>query len=150
MPTLLDDRLIDDALTALDGWQHERGGISRSVTVPSERVAALREGIDLSAGSLNHDPEIRQSGNQMTITLTTHDVGGVSELDIAMASRIDDLVLTALRVHRTAVGAIVADDSGAPAQHVVGEAAFPSEKSIPTTATETADEPRTRRRPRRS
>ena len=41
--------------------------------------------IAMRAEQINHHPEWENVYNKVTITLTTHDVGGVSELDYEMA-----------------------------------------------------------------
>ena len=41
--------------------------------------------IAMKAEEINHHPEWENVYNKVTITLTTHDVGGVSELDYKMA-----------------------------------------------------------------
>ena len=45
------------------------------------------------AETLNHHPEWRNVYNRVTVTLTTHDADGLTELDIALASRMDRLPL---------------------------------------------------------
>ena len=45
------------------------------------------------AETLNHHPEWRNVYNQVTVTLTTHDVDGLTDLDIALANRMDHLPL---------------------------------------------------------
>ena len=44
------------------------------------------------AEELNHHPEWCNVYSRLTIRLTTHDVGGLSELDFKMAERIDILI----------------------------------------------------------
>jgi len=44
------------------------------------------------AEELNHHPEWFNVYSRLTIRLTTHDVGGLSELDFTMAERIDELI----------------------------------------------------------
>lgn len=44
------------------------------------------------AEELNHHPEWFNVYSRLTIRLTTHDVGGLSELDFTMAERIDALI----------------------------------------------------------
>ena len=46
------------------------------------------------AEELNHHPEWFNVYSRLTIRLTTHDVGGLSELDFTMAERIDTLIAT--------------------------------------------------------
>ena len=45
------------------------------------------------AETLNHHPEWRNVYNRVTVTLTTHDANGLTDLDIALASRMDRLPL---------------------------------------------------------
>ena len=45
------------------------------------------------AETLNHHPEWRNVYNRVTVTLTTHDVDGLTDLDIALANRMDYLPL---------------------------------------------------------
>ena len=53
---------------------------------------ALMTGIASLAEELNHHPEWCNVYSRLTIRLTTHDVGGLSELDFTMAERIDQLI----------------------------------------------------------
>ena len=45
----------------------------------------------LVAEKLNHHPEWSNVYNVVDVTLTTHDVGGLSNLDVAFAKRLDKL-----------------------------------------------------------
>jgi len=45
------------------------------------------------AETLNHHPDWRKVYNRVTVTLTTHDADGLTDLDIALASRMDRLPL---------------------------------------------------------
>ena len=45
------------------------------------------------AEELNHHPDWCNSYRRLTIRLTTHDVGGLSTLDIQMAERINELLV---------------------------------------------------------
>ncbi|MDV7339992.1 4a-hydroxytetrahydrobiopterin dehydratase [Terasakiella sp. A23] len=46
----------------------------------------------LKAEQMNHHPEWFNVWNKVEVTLTTHDTGGVSELDIKLATFMDGLV----------------------------------------------------------
>ena len=48
--------------------------------------------VALVAESMNHHPEWFNVYNRVTIDLTTHDAGGISELDFAFAKKADALV----------------------------------------------------------
>ena len=56
-----------------------------------ETFALMTEIAEL-AEELNHHPEWFNVYSRLTIRLTTHDVGGLSELDFTMAERIDELI----------------------------------------------------------
>jgi 4a-hydroxytetrahydrobiopterin dehydratase len=115
MATLLDDGLVADAMTNLPDWTGDASRISRTVEVddPDALVAAVSEDAD----ALDHHPVVDRNGAAVTFTLWTHSMGGVTELDIALASRINDHVLAQQHLQRTATGEVVAadDDTGAGA-----------------------------------
>jgi len=48
--------------------------------------------VALKAEQMNHHPEWLNVWNKVEVTLTTHDTGGVSELDIKLAAFMDGLV----------------------------------------------------------
>lgn len=47
--------------------------------------------VALAAEKLNHHPQWTNVYNRVEITLTTHDCGGLSDLDVTLARRIDKL-----------------------------------------------------------
>lgn len=127
MATLLDDNLVADALTGLSEWTGSHDRISRTVTV--ENTDGLLAAVDEAATSLGHHPEISRDGDAVTFTLWTHSVGGVTELDIALASRIDDLVLITQNLVRDATGNVHAAGEGTSrtGETVTAAAAYPTE-----------------------
>ena len=113
MATLLDDRLVADAMQNLDEWSGDAKRISR--TVPVADADDLLAKVSEAADALNHHPEIEREGEGITFVLWTHSEGGVTELDIALASRIDDLILGANHLERGAHGRVRAV-AGAPTE----------------------------------
>lgn len=58
-----------------------------------EQTFDLMIEISKVARELNHHPDWCNSYRRLTIRLTTHDVGGLSTLDIQMAERINQLLV---------------------------------------------------------
>jgi 4a-hydroxytetrahydrobiopterin dehydratase len=94
MSDLLENRRRRDALAALSGWRAEsdRDAIAKSFTFKDFNAAfAFMTRIALKAEAMNHHPEWRNVYNRVDIVLTSHDVSGLSERDIALASFIDGI-----------------------------------------------------------
>jgi 4a-hydroxytetrahydrobiopterin dehydratase len=91
-PAVLTDVEVATGLASLDGWSGDTSSISRLVEAPSflagielvSRVAAAAEDMD-------HHPDIDIRWRRLRFTLSTHDAGGVTRLDLELASRIDGL-----------------------------------------------------------
>jgi 4a-hydroxytetrahydrobiopterin dehydratase len=92
MPTRLTPEIVADALTALHAWPGNEERISRRVPLKPEQAAQLKGFVAESADSMDHHPVVEDGDGATTFVLWTHSEGGVTELDIALAARIDDLV----------------------------------------------------------
>jgi 4a-hydroxytetrahydrobiopterin dehydratase len=92
VPTLLDEHLLRDSLGALVGWSGTTDRLERTVTLPADQDAELRARVQEASDSLDHHAVIDSSGEGTRFALWTHSEGGVTELDIALASRISDLL----------------------------------------------------------
>lgn len=92
MPDKLDDGAIAAELEKLAGWAPVPGrpAIHKTFTFKSFSEAwAFMSRCALLAEKLNHHPEWFNVYNRVDVTLTTHDAGGLSELDFKMAARMD-------------------------------------------------------------
>ncbi|MCL6537923.1 MAG: 4a-hydroxytetrahydrobiopterin dehydratase [Acidothermus sp.] len=92
MADVLDDAQLAAALADLDGWHGDTKAITR--TVKAENFAAgirLVDAVAEVAESLDHHPDIDIRWTSITFTCATHSKGGVTELDIDLAKRINDL-----------------------------------------------------------
>ncbi|MGB8649223.1 MAG: 4a-hydroxytetrahydrobiopterin dehydratase [Mycobacteriales bacterium] len=92
MPTLLDGPLITDTLISLPGWEGGPDQIFRDVRLAPEQDAELRRQVAVDADAMGHPAVVEQRGGATRFVLRTAEVGGVSELDIALASHISDMV----------------------------------------------------------
>lgn len=88
----LSDAAITEALEAIEGWARSRDGIAieKTFTFKSFREAFgfMTEGA-LAAEKFNHHPEWFNVYNRVDVRLTNHDAGGVSELDVKLATAMD-------------------------------------------------------------
>jgi pterin-4a-carbinolamine dehydratase len=107
-PTLLDAALLDETLHALPGWYGDQAGIWREVHLPHRLDEQLRRRVDADAAAMGHAPEVRHVEGSTRFALRTSEVGGVSELDIALAAHISDLAHR-LRPSEPGVHAVRAD-----------------------------------------
>ena len=85
----------DEALAALPEWRHdpERDAITRSFKFADFNAAfGFMARVALIAEKADHHPEWSNVYNSVDVLLTTHDAGGLSERDVAMAKAIDALV----------------------------------------------------------
>lgn len=88
----LSTREVDMALRDLRGWSRQEGGLRRRFRRPSfldavdfvTRIAPLAE-------ESNHHPDIDIRYRNVIIFLTTHDVGGITQLDLDLARQISEL-----------------------------------------------------------
>jgi len=82
------------ALTDLTGWSvhaGDRSAIERTLKFADFNTAfAFMTRVALKAETMDHHPEWSNVYNRVTVLLTTHDAGGVTDLDTTMARFIDD------------------------------------------------------------
>ena len=82
------------ALAGLPGWHHlsDRDAIARSFKFGDfSQAFAFMTRVALAAEKMDHHPEWSNVYNKVDITLSTHDVGGLSENDIKLAKTIDTI-----------------------------------------------------------
>lgn len=82
------------ALQHLPGWAPVEGrdAIRKSFRFQDFSAAfGFMARIALEAEKRNHHPEWFNVYNQVDVVLTTHDAGGVSALDVALAQFMDDI-----------------------------------------------------------
>lgn len=91
---LLDEEQIAAALSELDGWtRHEnRPAIERHFQFADFNGAfGFMTQVALHAERLNHHPEWFNVWNRVEVVLSTHDAGGITEKDVALARLMSQL-----------------------------------------------------------
>lgn len=90
--TLLTEAEIEARLKEVPGWSRQGKSITRTWKFRDFREA-LRfiNQVGELAESMDHHPEIYNSWATVTLTLTTHDKGGLTNLDFELAKKIDAL-----------------------------------------------------------
>lgn len=92
MSDVLEEGEVTSALKKMPDWELEGNSIER--TVEFEEFMEAIDFVNLVAEvaeDSQHHPEIDIRFSQVVLRLRTEDVGGITELDIEMAHRIDNL-----------------------------------------------------------
>lgn len=90
-------RLDEAALAALlgsnAGWRRDGDAITKTFKFNGFKGAmAFANRVAEAANAANHHPDIHIEGyNKVRILLTTHATGGISDADVDLATRIDEL-----------------------------------------------------------
>jgi 4a-hydroxytetrahydrobiopterin dehydratase len=87
---VLSDEDVGARLGDLDGWERDGDAIARQFQFKDfvgsvdfvNRITPLAE-------EMNHHPDLAISWNKVTVTLSTHSEGGLTENDFELASKID-------------------------------------------------------------
>lgn len=86
----LTEAQINQELTTLVGWQVVEGKLHKVYQFPDFVAAfAFMTKVAIVAEKLDHHPEWFNVYNRVVIDLTTHDAGGISSRDFALARKID-------------------------------------------------------------
>ncbi len=81
------------ALQEVSGWNLAEDGLSIQKTFKFDdfnQAFGFMTRVALKADKMDHHPEWFNVYNKVEMTLTTHDVGGVSQKDIKLAAFADD------------------------------------------------------------
>ena len=90
--TRLTEQEIDQALGTLPGWHRIPGrpAIGKTFRFADFNAAfGFMSRVALAAEAMGHHPDWSNVWNRVEIALTTHDSGGVTEKDAALARRIE-------------------------------------------------------------
>jgi 4a-hydroxytetrahydrobiopterin dehydratase len=93
MAEVLDAAAVRDGLAGLTDWSADPTAIRRTVEMPSflEAISAV-DRVAVVAEELGHHPDIDIRYRTLTFRCTTHSAGGVTERDLLLARRIDEIL----------------------------------------------------------
>jgi len=91
MAALSDDE-VKSRLSGIDGWELAGDAIEKQFELDdfSGSVEFVNR-ITPVANEMNHHPDLAISWNKVTVTLSTHSEGGLTENDFELAQKIDGL-----------------------------------------------------------
>jgi 4a-hydroxytetrahydrobiopterin dehydratase len=87
---LLSDAEIEEALARLPGWRRDGSAITKQYQFRDFRAAMwFMNAAAAAADAMDHHPEWCNVYNRVTVTLRTHDAGGVTEWDVRLAEAME-------------------------------------------------------------
>lgn len=93
MPAVLNDAALAEALSRLPEWAGDGAALRRTASLPSFPAAmSVVAQVAEVAEEMDHHPDIDIRWRTLHFTLSTHSAGGVTDLDAALARRIDRIV----------------------------------------------------------
>ncbi|MGY4591110.1 4a-hydroxytetrahydrobiopterin dehydratase [Thermostichus sp. MS-CIW-40] len=91
-PVRLSEAEVQAKLENLPGWSLQDGKLHRQFQFRSFVEAfGWMSSVALVAESMGHHPEWTNVYNRVRVHLTTHDAGGITELDFTLAQRMNEL-----------------------------------------------------------
>jgi 4a-hydroxytetrahydrobiopterin dehydratase len=92
-PTAYTQQQIEAELFTLSGWVQKNQTLLKEITFKNFTQAfGFMTQVALEAEKLDHHPDWTNSYNKVLINLSTHDAGGLTELDFKLAKKIDKIL----------------------------------------------------------
>jgi 4a-hydroxytetrahydrobiopterin dehydratase len=89
-PKILDAAVVEEWLRAHPDWSREGDCLARTYRLPDFGAAlALAVRIGMVAEKRDHHPDVTVGWGKAKVVWTTHDAGGITELDLALAEATD-------------------------------------------------------------
>jgi len=90
--TVLTKEEVQTKLKTLKGWVLEGAQIRKTIEAKDfVRAMGFVNSVALLAERQNHHPDIDIRWNKVTLVLSTHSAGGLTDADFTLAARIDEL-----------------------------------------------------------
>ena len=91
-PSALGPDQLDEALRRLPDWALGDGVLHREFRFADFAEAfGFMAAVATVAAQMDHHPNWSNVYSTVTVDLSTHDVGGITELDVQLATRMDEL-----------------------------------------------------------
>jgi 4a-hydroxytetrahydrobiopterin dehydratase len=91
MPVLSDEE-IESRLEGLEGWARQGDAIGKRFELDDFKGSVdFVNRLTPVAEEMNHHPDLEISWNKVTVSLSTHSQGGLTENDFELASKIDSV-----------------------------------------------------------
>ena len=92
MARLVSDDQINALLKSLHNWRRTGNEIAKTFEFKDfVHAMGFVNSVALSAEKANHHPDIDIRWNKVTLVLSTHSAGGLTDLDFSLAQTIDEL-----------------------------------------------------------
>lgn len=83
---------VDQRLEALPQWKRKDGQLCRELAFADfSQAFGFMTRVALAAETMGHHPEWSNVWNKVSISLSTHDAGGITEKDFELATKIDQI-----------------------------------------------------------
>lgn len=84
---------LKKTIAKLEGWEVKDGKLNAQIELENFKEAfTIMTRIAFEAELLAHHPEWTNVYNQLDISITTHDAGGITEKDVTLARRINEII----------------------------------------------------------
>jgi 4a-hydroxytetrahydrobiopterin dehydratase len=89
-PERLDDDVVATRVSALSGWERDGDAIVKTFELPTfpDAIGFVTRIAD-RAEAANHHPDIDIRYRKVRVALSTHDAGGLTDLDFDLANQIE-------------------------------------------------------------
>jgi 4a-hydroxytetrahydrobiopterin dehydratase len=92
-PERLDDDVVATRVSALPGWEREGDAIVKTFELPTfpDAIAFVTR-VAERAEAANHHPDLDIRYRKVRVALSTHDAGGLTDMDFDLATEIEGCV----------------------------------------------------------
>lgn len=94
MPEPMTAESVSEAIAGLSGWEADGNSAIRKTFKRADHIDAMGfvTRIAMAAEVMDHHPELTIVYNTVSISLSSHDAGGVTQRDLDLAAKIEEYV----------------------------------------------------------